>query len=102
MAQKNIFGVNPIQFSNVFRQLYNLSLQKALLEFTYYRANSLNVGDFLQFHGTMLKSWLLLRVNEMLSQTWLVMGAKASWQNPPSGAMPLIRSSSPCLMVTTP
>lgn len=85
LAQKNIFGVNPIQFSNVFRQLYNLSLQKALLEFTYYRANSLNVGDFLQFHGTMLKSWLLLRVNEMLSQTWLVMGSKGFLAESPIG-----------------
>ena len=85
LAQKNIFGVNPIQFSNVFRQLYNLSLQKALLEFTYYRANSLNMGDFLQFHGTMLKSWLLLRANEMLCQTWLVVGSKGFLAESPIG-----------------
>jgi hypothetical protein len=32
--------------------------------------------SFLQFHGTMLKSFLLLRANELLSQNWLVAGSK--------------------------
>ncbi len=76
LATKNIFGKNPIEFGNVFRQLYNLSLQTASLEFMFYRARTLNTGSWLMFHGTMLKSWMLLRVNEALSQNLLVAGSK--------------------------
>lgn len=76
LSTKNIFGKNPVEFSNVFRQLYNLALQTASLEFMYYRANALNRGSWLMFHGTMLKSFLLLRVNEVLSQNLLVAGSK--------------------------
>lgn len=76
LSVRNIFGENPVNFSNVFRQLYNLALQAAHTEFTYYRANALNQGSFLQFHGTMLKSFLLLRANEILAQNWLVAGSK--------------------------
>jgi alkylation response protein AidB-like acyl-CoA dehydrogenase len=76
LAGKRIFGDNPINFSNVFRQLYNIVLQAALIDFMFYRALVFNVGSFLQFHGTMLKSFLLLRANELLSQNWLVAGSK--------------------------
>ncbi len=73
---KNIFGNNPIRFSNVFRQLYNLALQAALMEFMFYRAIVFNEGSFLQFHGTLLKSFLLLRINELLGQNLLIAGSK--------------------------
>lgn len=76
LSTKNIFGKNPVEFSNVFRQLYNLALQSASLEFMFYRARALNTGSWLMFHGTMLKSWLLLRTNEVLSQNLLVAGSK--------------------------
>jgi alkylation response protein AidB-like acyl-CoA dehydrogenase len=76
LATKNIFGKNPIEFSNVFRQLYNLSLQSANLDFMFHRARALNSSSFLMFHGTMMKSFLLLRVNELLSQNLLVVGSK--------------------------
>ncbi len=76
LSTKNIFGTNPVDFSNVFRQMYTLSLQTALVDFIYYRSAVLNKGSWLQFHGTMLKSYLLLRVNEILSQNLLVAGSK--------------------------
>ena len=76
LSTKNIFGKNPVEFSNVFRQLYNLALQSASLEFMWYRARALNQGSWLQFHGTMLKSFLLLRTNETLAQNLLVAGSK--------------------------
>lgn len=76
LSNKNIFGNNPINFSNVFRQMYNLVLQGAVLNFIYYRALSFSTGTFLQFHGVMLKSWLLLRANELLGQNLLVAGSK--------------------------
>lgn len=76
LSTKNIFGTNPVNFSNVFRQLYTLALQAATLEFTYYRAYALSHGDALQFHGTMMKSFVLLRINEALSQNLLVAGSK--------------------------
>lgn len=76
LASKRIFGDNPVNFSNVYRQLYNLASQAALIEFMYYRAVALNVGSFLQFHGTLLKSFLLLQANELLSQNWLIAGSK--------------------------
>ncbi len=76
LSSKNIFGGNPIQFSNVFRQLYNLTQQAALINFTFFRALAFSDSPFLQFHGIMLKSWLLLKCNEILSQNLLVTGSK--------------------------
>ena len=76
LSSKNIFGANPIQFSNVFRQLYNLAQQAALINFTFFRALAFSDSPFLQFHGIMLKSWLLLKCNEILSQNLLVTGSK--------------------------
>lgn len=76
LSTKRIFGDEPINFSNVFRQMYNLSLQAAFLQFLYYRAVTFSDTSFLAFHGTMLKSFLLLKANELLSQNWLVAGSK--------------------------
>ena len=76
LSNKRIFNENPINFSNVLRQLYNLVLQAAVLNFIYYRALAFSAGNFLQFHGVMLKSWLLLRANELLGQNLLVAGSK--------------------------
>ena len=76
LSSKNIFGSNPIQFSNVFRQLYNLVQQAAHINFTFFRALAFSDSPFLQFHGIMLKSWLLLKCNEILSQNLLVTGSK--------------------------
>ncbi len=76
LSSKRIFGDNPIQFSNVFRQLYNLVQQAALINFTFFRALAFSDSPFLQFHGIMLKSWLLLKCNEILSQNLLVTGSK--------------------------
>lgn len=76
LSTKKIFGDNPVNFSNVYRQLYNLALQASFLTFTYYRAVTFSDSSFLQFHGTMLKSWLLLRGNELLCQNLLVAGSK--------------------------
>jgi len=76
LSTKNIFGDNPVNFSNVFRQLYNLALESALQQFIFYRAYATNGGSFLGFNGTMLKSFLLLRVNETLAQNLLVAGSK--------------------------
>ena len=76
LSTKSIFGNNPIQFSNVFRQLYNLVQQAAHINFTFFRALAFSDSPFLQFHGIMLKSWLLLKCNEVLSQNLLVTGSK--------------------------
>ena len=76
LSKKRIFKENPINFSNVLRQMYNLVLQAAVLNFIYYRALAFSGGSFLQFHGVMLKSWLLLRANELLGQNLLVVGSK--------------------------
>lgn len=76
LSTKHIFENNPIQFSNVFRQLYNLVMQSALVNFTFFRALAYSDSPFLQFHGLMLKSWLLLKTNEILSQNLLVTGSK--------------------------
>ena len=76
LSRKRIFGENPINFSNVLRQMHNLVLQAATLNFIYYRALAFSAGSFLQFHGVMLKSWLLLRANELLGQNLLVAGSK--------------------------
>ncbi len=76
LSKKRIFNENPINFSNVLRQMYNLVLQGAVLNFIYYRALALSSSNFLQFHGVMLKSWLLLRANELLGQNLLVVGSK--------------------------
>ena len=76
LATKQIFGSHPIDFSNVFRQLYNLTQQAALVNFTFFRALAFSDSPFLQFHGLMLKSWLLLKCSEILSQNLLVTGSK--------------------------
>ncbi len=76
LSSKRIFGDNPIQFSNVFRQVYNLAQQAALINFSFFRALAFSDSPFLQFHGIMLKSWLLLKCNEILSQNLLVTGSK--------------------------
>ena len=76
LSSKSIFGDNPIKFSNVFRQLYNLVQQAALINFSFFRALAFSDSPFLQFHGIMLKSWLLLKCNEILSQNLLVTGSK--------------------------
>jgi alkylation response protein AidB-like acyl-CoA dehydrogenase len=76
LSTKRIFGNEPIQFSNVFRQMYNIALETAFINFLYHRAIVFSDSSFLAFHGTMLKSFLLLRANETLSQNWLVAGSK--------------------------
>jgi len=76
LSSKEIFENNPINFSNVFRQMYNIAMQTAFLTFMWHRAYKYSDGSFLQFHGTTLKSFLLLRINEVLSQNWLVAGSK--------------------------
>jgi alkylation response protein AidB-like acyl-CoA dehydrogenase len=81
LATKNIFGENPINFSNVFRQLYNLAQESALIQFIFYRAYATNDGSRLQFNGTLLKSFLMLRINETLSQTLSVIGSKGFVQD---------------------
>ncbi len=73
---KEIFKENPINFANVFRQMYNLVLQGALLHFIFYRSIAFSDTPYMQFYGTMLKSFLLLRANELLSQNLLVAGSK--------------------------
>ena len=47
-----------------------------MINFIDYRALAFSAGNFLQFHGVMLKSWLLLRANELLGQNLLVAGSK--------------------------
>lgn len=76
LAAKQIFKENPINFSNVFRQMYNIAINAAFYNFLFNRAVAYSDSSFLAFHGTMLKSWLLLRINELLSKTWLVTGSK--------------------------
>ncbi len=76
LSTKHIFGNEPIRFSNVFRQMYQLILGTAFHEFMYYRALALSDSSFLQFHGTILKSFNLLRMNEIMSQNLLVAGSK--------------------------
>jgi alkylation response protein AidB-like acyl-CoA dehydrogenase len=76
LSTKHIFGNEPIRFSNVFRQMYNIVLNRAFYEFMFYRASALSDSSFLQFHGTILKSFLLLRMNELQSQNLLIAGSK--------------------------
>ena len=76
LSGKEIFSTNPINFSNVFRQMYNICLETAFIDFTFHRAVAFSDSSFLAFHGTMMKSWLLLRVNQLLSQNWLIAGSK--------------------------
>ncbi len=76
LSNKRIFGDNPINFSNVFRQMYNLCIQSAFLNFIYYRSIAFSDTSFLSFYGTLLKSWLLLKANELLGQNLLVAGSK--------------------------
>lgn len=87
LSTKEIFEERPINFSNVFRQMYNLVMQSAFLTFVMHRAIVFSDSSFLQFHGTMLKSWLLLRVNEVLSQNWLVAGSKGFLRESVIGGM---------------
>ena len=44
LSKKRIFKENPINFSNVLRQMYNLVLQAAVLNFIYYRALALQAA----------------------------------------------------------
>lgn len=76
LSSKRIFKENPINFSNVFRQMYNIVLNAGFYHFLFNRAVAYSDSSFLAFHGTMLKSWLLLRINETLSKNWLVTGSK--------------------------
>lgn len=76
LSTKRIFGEHPASFSNVFRQLNDIVLRAAYYEFLYHRCVALNQGSFLAFYGTMLKSWALLRINELLGHNLLVAGSK--------------------------
>ena len=76
LSGKHIFKENPINFSNVFRQMYNIVLNASFYNFLFNRAVAYSDTSFLTFHGTMLKSWLLLRTNELLSKVLLVTGSK--------------------------
>lgn len=75
LNRKRIFGNNPIRFSNVFRQMYDVVLKSALYDFMFHRAVTFNTNGFLQFHGTLIKSYLLLRINEVLMKNLLVAGS---------------------------
>jgi len=85
LSTKHIFDNEPIRFSNVFRQMYNIALNRAFYEFMFYRATALSDSSFLQFHGTILKSFLLLRMNELQSQNLLVAGSKGFLKESPIG-----------------
>ncbi|MEL6408551.1 MAG: acyl-CoA dehydrogenase family protein [Chloroflexota bacterium] len=76
LSTKTIFKEQPVNFNNVFRQLYNLASQAAYQYFVFYRAVVFSDSSFLAFHGTMLKSFLLLRANETMTQNLLVAGSK--------------------------
>lgn len=83
LANKHIFKTEPLKFTNVFRQMYHISLQTGFYSFMYYRALAFSDSSFLQFHGTTLKSYVLLRVNEVLSKTLLVAGSKGFLKTSP-------------------
>ncbi len=85
LASKRIFGGHPLEFGNVFRQVYRLTQKAALLDYLFHRSVAFNDGSFLQFLGTMLKSWLLLRTNEVLVETLLVTGSKGFVASSPIG-----------------
>lgn len=85
LSTKRIFGNNPIRFSNVFRQLYDITLKAALQDFIYHRAVVFNGDGFLQFHGTMLKSYVLLRIHEILDENLLITGSKGFTRESPVG-----------------
>jgi len=76
LSTKTIFKEHPLAFSNVFRQMYDIVLKAALYDFLYHRAVVFNTGGWLAFHGTLLKSFLLLRMNELLGKNLLVTGSK--------------------------
>ena len=77
LASKRIFGQHPIEFNNVLRQLYQIVLRASFYEWQLYRNVALGARSrFLQFYGTQLKSWLLLRINELLGHNLLVAGSK--------------------------
>lgn len=85
LSTKRIFGTEPIRFTNVFRQMYQLSLSSAFYEFMYYRAAAFSDSTFLQFHGTILKSFNLLRMNELMAQNLLIAGSKGFLKESPIG-----------------
>lgn len=85
LATKHIFGAHPLEFGNVFRQMYVLAQKAALLDYLFHRSVAFNDGSFLQFLGTMLKSWLLLRTNEVMIETLLVTGSKGFVASSPIG-----------------
>ncbi|MCY3936376.1 MAG: acyl-CoA/acyl-ACP dehydrogenase [Chloroflexi bacterium] len=85
LACKHIFGAHPLEFGNVFRQMYVLVQKAALLDYLFHRSVAFNDGSFLQFLGTMLKSWLLLRTNEVMIETLLVTGSKGFVSSSPIG-----------------
>lgn len=86
LAAKRIFKENPINFSNVFRQLYNIVMEATTLKFIYFRSAAFADSSFLQFYGTMLKSWMLLRINAVLSENLLVTGSKGFLKESTIGA----------------
>jgi alkylation response protein AidB-like acyl-CoA dehydrogenase len=75
LDRKKIFGNNPIRFSNVFRQMYDMCLKAAFYDFMFHRSIVFNGNGFLQVYGTMLKSYLLLRIHELLDKNLLVAGS---------------------------
>ncbi|MFP4321284.1 MAG: acyl-CoA dehydrogenase family protein [Anaerolineales bacterium] len=76
LGTKVIFKDNPLRFSNVMRQMYDVVLKGAFYDFIYHRAVVFNGDGFLQFHGTLLKSFLLLRIHEVLDKNLLITGSK--------------------------
>ncbi len=82
---KVIFKNNPLRFSNVMRHMYDVVLRAALYDFIYHRAVVFNGNGFLQFHGTLLKSFLLLRIHEVLDKNLLVTGSKGFTRESPIG-----------------
>jgi len=85
LGRKVIFGNNPLQFSNVLRQMYDVALKASLYDFIFHRSLAFNENGWLQFHGTFLKSFLLLRINEMLSKNLLIAGSKGFVGDSPIG-----------------
>jgi alkylation response protein AidB-like acyl-CoA dehydrogenase len=85
LGRKKIFGNNPLDFTNVFRQMYDIILKAGFYDFLFHRAIAFNTDGFLQFHGSILKSFLLLRINELLSKNLLVVGSKGFTRESPIG-----------------
>ena len=85
LGRKTIFGNHPLEFTNVLRQMYDLVVKAALYDFLFHRAIVFNTDGFLQFHGSILKSFLLLRINELLAKNLLVVGSKGFTKESPIG-----------------